>query len=206
MSKKEESGFEKKIINEAKRKYGKDIESWKKNLDEAINENYNYLKKYPKKSGTKLDSVKLLLRYGLILLEDRIYKEDFEKGRDIYYYMKDTLSKKEGKIVLSKEVEEFKQALALRGGVLVEKSHLKQDYGHKDSEILRYYDQHVGNRAVGLEKSITLVSLLSMVLGIFMGYPALTGNAIANTLSGSLDYGAILFIVGLIGVYLANKR
>lgn len=206
MIKEEEADFNKNVIREAKKIYGKDIESWKKNLEQAINESYTYLKKYPKKPSTKPESVKLLLKYGLILLEDKIYQEDFEKGREIYYYMKETLSKKEGKIILSKEVNEYKQALALRGGVLVEKSHLKQDYGHKDSEILRYYDQHIGNSPVGLEKSITVVSLLSMISGIAIGYPALTGNIIAETVNTSLGYGAILLVAGLLGVFLANKN
>jgi hypothetical protein len=206
MAKKEELVFSKRVVQEAKKRYGDAIESWKRNLDDAIITSYDYMKKYPKNSGKKFDSVKLLLEDGLALLEDRTYKEKFSEGREIFYHMKEAISKKESKVILSKDIDKYRKDLALRGGVLVEKSHLKQDYGNKDSEIVRYYDKHVGNVAVGLEKSITIVSGLSMILGIVLGYPALTGNAIANTLSGSFGYGAILFMVGLIGLFLSNRN
>ncbi len=201
-----EIAFNKKVIREAKKRHGDEIESWKKDLEEAIITSYNFIKKYPKKSEKKFESVKLLLEDGLALLEDRTYKENFSEGREIFYYMKEAISKKESKVVLSKEIDKYRKNLALRGGVLVEKSHLKQDYGNKDSDIVRYYDKHVGNIAVGLEKSITAVSALSMALGIALGYPALTGNAIANTFAGSFSYGAILFMVGLLGVFLSNRN
>lgn len=58
----------------------------------------------------------------------------------------------------------------------------------------------------GLEKAITVISLGSMVLGVAIGYPALTGNAIADVVPGSLVHGAALFFVGLVGVFLANKK
>lgn len=206
MVKKEETSFNKRIIQEAKKRHGNAVDSWKKNLEEAITTSYNYLRKYPKNPEKKFESVKLLLKDGLALLEDRTYTENFSEGREIFYYMKDAISKKESKMILSKEIDKYRQDLALRGGLLVEKSHFKMDFGEKDSEILRYYDKHFGNRAPFLEKSITVVSLLSIILGISIGYPALTGNLIAETVKGSLGYGAILFFVGLLGVFLANKR
>ncbi|GEM_PF-1465721 len=58
----------------------------------------------------------------------------------------------------------------------------------------------------GLEKTITVISLGSMIFGIAIGYPALTGNAIADVVPGSLVHGAALFFVGLVGVFLANKK
>jgi len=206
MEKKEEKAFNKRFIQEAKKRHGDAIDSWRKNLEEAIITSYNYIKKYPKNPEKKFESVKLLLKDGLALLEDRTYKEKFSEGREIFYYMKEAISKKESKVILSNEIDKYKQDLALRGGVLVEKSHLKQDYGHKDSEILRYYDQHFGNSSPGLEKSITIVSLISMILGISIGYPSLTGNLIGESINGSMGYGAILFFVGILGVFLANKK
>jgi hypothetical protein len=206
MIKKEETSFNRRIIQEAKRRHGDVVESWKRNLEDAIITSYDYIKKYPKNSEKKFESVKLLWKEGLALLEDRTYKEKFSEGREIFYYMKEVISKKESKVILSNELDKCRQDLALRGGLLVEKSHFKMDFGEKDSEILRYYDQHLGNRAPVLEKSITAVSFLSILLGISIGYPALTGNLIAETIRGSLGYGAILFFVGLLGVFLANKR
>lgn len=206
MAKKEETSFNKKVIQEAKKRHGDTIDSWKKNLEEAINTSYDYLKRYPKNSEKKFESVKLLLKDGLALLEDRTYRENFSEGRKIFYYMKDAISKKESKAILSNEIDKYRQDLALRGGLLVEKSHFKMDFGEGDAEIVRYYDKHIGNRSPVLEKSVTMVSLLSILLGMFIGYPALTGNLIAETVRGSLGYGAILFFVGLLGVFLANKR
>lgn len=206
MIKKEETVFNKRNIQEAKKRHGNAIESWKRNLEDAINTSYNYIKKYPKKSEKKFESVKLLLKDGLALLEDRTYNEKFSEGREIFYYMKEVISKKESKVVLSEERDKYQQDLALRGGLLVEKSHFKQDFGEGDAEIVRYYDKHFGKRAPVLEKSITIVSLLSIILGISMGYPALTGNVIANNINNSIGYGAILFLIGIIGVFLANKK
>ncbi len=58
----------------------------------------------------------------------------------------------------------------------------------------------------GLEKAITVISLGSMVFGVAIGYPALTGNAIADVVPASFVHGAALFFVGLVGVFLANKK
>ena len=171
-----------------------------------LNMYYNHIKKYPNSSEKKFESVKLLLKDGLALLEDRTYKENFSEGREIFYYMKDAIAKKESKAILSNEIDKYRQDLALRGGLLAEKAHLKMDFVDGDAKILHYYDKYFGNRSPILEKSITMVSLLSILLGIFIGYPALTGNLIAETVNGSLAYGAILFFVGLLGVFLANKR
>jgi hypothetical protein len=57
-----------------------------------------------------------------------------------------------------------------------------------------------------IEKAITVVSLLSIVLGIVIGYPALTGNLIAESVNGSVPVGSALFLLGLLGVFLANKK
>lgn len=62
------------------------------------------------------------------------------------------------------------------------------------------------DKSSGIEKAITIVSLGSMVFGIAIGYPALTGNAIADVVPASLVHGAALFFVGLVGVFLANKK
>src|SRR5574344_283022 len=104
MVKKEETSFNKRIIQEAKKRHGNAVDSWKKNLEEAITTSYNYLRKYPKNPEKKFESVKLLLKDGLALLEDRTYTENFSEGREIFYYMKDAISKKESKMILSKEI------------------------------------------------------------------------------------------------------
>lgn len=206
MTKKEEITVNKKTIQEAKRRHGNAIDSWKKNLEEAITTSYDYLKKYPKNSEKKFESVKLLLKDGLALLEDRTYNEKFSEGREIFHYMKEAISKKESKVILSNEIEKYRQDLALRGGLLIEKSHFRMDFGEKDSEILRYYDKHFGNISPSLEKSIAVVSLISIASGLLIGSPALTGNAIAQTTNASLGYGAILIIAGILGLFIAKEK
>ena len=78
-------------------------------------------------------------------------------------------------------------------------------------ELIRYYGEQFSeeeilngsNKSSGLEKAITVVSLGSMVLGMAIGYPALTGNAIADVVKGSVGYGAALFFLGLFGVFIS---
>jgi hypothetical protein len=62
------------------------------------------------------------------------------------------------------------------------------------------------DKSSGLEKAITLISLGSMVLGIAIGYPALTGNVIAENVENFALSGVSLFLLGLLGVFLANKK
>ncbi len=63
-----------------------------------------------------------------------------------------------------------------------------------------------GAGSSGLEKAVTAISLLSIILGVAIGYPSLTGNVIAETIPGSFKHGALLFLIGLTGVFVANKK
>ncbi len=206
MAKKSATTSKKKNNLEVNRNYFSSIESWKNDLENAINTSYNYLQKYPDSQDKEFNSVKLLLKKGLAMLENKTYEEKFSDGRKIFYYMKDVISKKESKTVLSKEIKKYQQDLALRGGLLIEKSHLNQDYGKGDAEILRYYDKHFGTLPDILEKPIAKVSILSIIAGTIIGVPTLTGNAIAGIPSTSAVYGAILLISGILGLFLAKKR
>lgn len=59
-----------------------------------------------------------------------------------------------------------------------------------------------------LEKTLGLFSVGSIAMSIFMGYNRITGNVIA---SGS-DYnllsigGVVLFVMGVLGVFLVSKK
>jgi hypothetical protein len=102
------------------------------------------------------------------------------------------------------EIEKYQKALARRGYKLVGKLHKKHIYDSQNEEILEYCEKHPGNK--GLEKAITVVSLLSVVLGIAIGYPILTGDVVAQNVKNSAISGAALFVLGLLGVFLANKK
>jgi hypothetical protein len=66
--------------------------------------------------------------------------------------------------------------------------------------------EHSKNKPSGLEKAITVISMLSIVLGIAIGYPSLTGNVVAEHIKGSITAGALLFVLGILGVFLTNKK
>lgn len=57
-----------------------------------------------------------------------------------------------------------------------------------------------------LEKYLTFLSLGAIIAGIVLGYPALTGNVVAENSGRFMGAGASLFILGLIGIFLANKK
>ncbi len=157
--------------------------------------------------------------YALSLLNNQISDSTSQKyngGIFAAYNMFDTIESsfdspgiKEGikKGDISKDlINKYKKALARRGERLVKAAYQKNIYNEKNEKILKYCNEVLGSHPSGLEKTITVVSALSIVLGIAIGYPSLTGNVIAGTLKGSLGYGAILFGLGLVGVFLANKK
>jgi hypothetical protein len=59
----------------------------------------------------------------------------------------------------------------------------------------------------GLEKSLAVVSLGSILAGIFLLTPNLTGNVVGNLTRNSTNiFGGLLFILGLVGTFLIIKR
>jgi len=62
------------------------------------------------------------------------------------------------------------------------------------------------NKSSGLEKATTVVSLIAIIGGMAIGYPALTGNVIAENVKNSITAGSMLFVLGLLGVFIANKK
>jgi hypothetical protein len=57
-----------------------------------------------------------------------------------------------------------------------------------------------------INKVTTVVSLLMVLSGMAFWYPALTGNAIAASSKGFIGYGFLLFFIGLLGVFLSNRK
>jgi hypothetical protein len=111
------------------------------------------------------------------------------------------------KIIPQDKVGKYQEALARRGFRLVDKSTKSENYSEDNEIILKYCKKHLEKKeSSGLEKAITVISMFSIVLGISIGYPALTGNAIADVIPSSLVHGAALFLLGLLGVFLANKK
>ena len=62
------------------------------------------------------------------------------------------------------------------------------------------------NKSPKLEKAITIVSLLMIVGGIAFWYPSMTGNVVAENSKIFSVSGLLLFVLGLLGVFLANKN
>jgi len=181
----------KEIIRDA-RKFSKNPQRWVENLNIII------------KTGLrpdKLEHLKKYLSYGLVLLNDDIQKGNIKEGYEIFDYLKDTLEKK----VPEKEFEEYRKSLAERAWHLERKAHQQKEINPKNASLLMYYDEHCGAQSA-LEKTITLVSLGAIIVGVAIGYPALTGNIIAEDVKNSLTAGALLFILGLLGVFASNKK
>jgi len=153
-----------------------------------------------------------ILNIKLRSLDESVRKGDFEEGREIFDYLRLKLKTS----TPSEKVKEYRKILAEKGYNLVQEAHKqgKKGYSPKNAEIIQYYGEQFSEEEIlkgtkyssGLEKVITVVSLCSMVLGIAIGYPALTGNAIADVVQGSVRYGGALFFLGLLGVFLANKK
>jgi hypothetical protein len=153
-----------------------------------------------------------LLNKKLKSLDESIGKGNFEEGREIFDYLRLKLKTSSP----SEEVKQYRKILAEKGYNLVHEAHKqgKKGYSPKNAEIINYYGEQFSeeeilsgkNNSSGLEKTITAVSLGSIFLGIAIGYPALTGNAIADVVKGSVGYGAALFFLGLLGVFIANKK
>lgn len=89
---------------------------------------------------------------------------------------------------------------------------------HPSNENIRYMKEILnsskaiegkleGKPSSGLEKSLSVVSIGSIIAGIFFLSPNLTGNVIGNlTRSSSNILGIGLFILGIIGVFFTLKR
>jgi len=145
--------------------------------------------------------------YALSMLDESLKQESFTTADNYFNSIKDKLNKSEG---LSKdEIGKYENALAKRGYRLVDRLNKKHIYDSETEKILKYCEKHLEKKSSdspGLEKAITVVSLLSVALGIAIGYPALTGNVVAENIKGYMNMGAILFVLGLIGAFIANKK
>jgi len=63
------------------------------------------------------------------------------------------------------------------------------------------------NGKSGLEKSLTVLSIGSVLAGIFFLSPNLTGNVIGNvTKSSGNIFGGILFILGIVGAFFTLRK
>jgi len=56
-----------------------------------------------------------------------------------------------------------------------------------------------------LEKAITILSIGSIVAGLFLGHYGITGNVIAEKSPRFFGAGMSLFLLGLFGVWIANR-
>jgi len=142
--------------------------------------------------------------YALSMLDESLKQESFNTADKYFNSIKDRLDKGEG---LSKdEIGKYENALAKRGYRLVDRLNKKHIYDSETEKILKYCEKHLENKSSGLEKTLTVISSLIIITGIAIGYPVLTGNVIAENLKVLSVSGALLFILGLLGVFIANKK
>ncbi len=57
-----------------------------------------------------------------------------------------------------------------------------------------------------IEKAIIFVSLASIIAGISLGYPSITGNIVKENSGRYIGAGVSLFILGIIGVFIVSKK
>jgi len=131
------------------------------------------------------------------------------RASDIYCNLQDDNSKnfsytKEEKLkyldILNKRIE--------RGIKYLEK-HPSKVNAEKMEDILKISERiesDLKKSSSGLEKATTVVSLIAIIGGMAIGYPALTGNVIAENVKNSITAGSMLFVLGLLGVFIANKK
>jgi len=152
---------------------------------------YGIARKIDTPSSSRGDSVEIReekYTFGLASMDEKIRSGDLRDAYFTFLNLQKILDKEQ--IMPKDKVEKYQEALAKRG-----------------SRLMKYCKKHLKkNNSSGLEKAITIISLGSMIFGIAIGYPALTGNAIADVVSGSVIHGAALFFLGLLGVFLANKK
>jgi hypothetical protein len=64
-----------------------------------------------------------------------------------------------------------------------------------------------GNKKTGLEKSLAVLSIGSILAGIFFLSPNLTGNVIGNITNNSSNiFGGVLFILGIVGAFFTLRK
>ena len=169
---------------------------------------YGIARKIDTPSSSRGDSVEIReekYTFGLASMDEKIRSGDLREAYFTFLNLQKRLDQEQ--IMPKDKVEKYQEALARRGSRLITKSNKSENYFEDNKVILKYCKKHLKkNKSSGLEKAITIISLGSMILGVAIGYPALTGNAIADVVSGSLIHGAALFFLGLLGVFLANKK
>ncbi len=142
---------------------------------------------------------------GLALIDKNLKENNLGKSLEIFNDMKNVLVDERSGLFID-DISKYQKALVKSGEKIVRKSNKIGKGNHSYNEVMKYIEKHSPKPASSLEKTITAISLGSVVLGIAIGYPALTGNVIAETIPGSFKHGALLFLIGLTGIFLANKK
>jgi hypothetical protein len=127
-------------------------------------------------------------------------------ARQEYSYNKRLLRKGHALLRKSHKPHHYNPALEKRGNELLKGARQKLPYNEQDDDILRFSNKYLTHRSSGLEKAITVISLGAVIIGMAIGYPALTGNVVAENVKNSIISGSMLFVLGLLGVFVANKK
>lgn len=142
---------------------------------------------------------------GLALIDKNLKENNMGKSLEIFNDMRNILEDERSGLFID-DISKYQKALVKSGEKIIRKSHKIGKGNNSYNEVIKYIERHSTKPASSLEKTITAVSLSSVILGVAIGYPALTGNVIAETIPGSLKHGALLFLIGLVGIFLANKK
>jgi hypothetical protein len=171
----------------------RDIIEWSEELDSKG------LKPYFKANlGNQKETV---YTAALSALDREIKENNFEEAYGIFEGIKEKLSEEK-----QDKFKRYEEALAKRGERL-RKRYEKQNKEAPSFEnnILEYSEEH-SQGISGLEKAVNLLSLGAIVVSLFLGYGGITGNIIVENTGKFYGIGAIIFVLGILGILISNKR
>jgi len=144
---------------------------------------------------------------ALAILNDMIQKKDYLSAYKAFEKIKYTLEQEKN---LPEETKtKYEESLKLRGYRLTSKT---PENGDKDlanyrKKTLDYIEKD--SKPSGLEKTltsaITFLSLGAIIAGMFLGYWNVTGNVVSEDSGRFMGAGMSLFLLGLLGVWIANR-
>jgi len=178
-----------------------------------------YIKDESKPIGNNLTEKEAKNYYDTVFSEslsafnESLLKGDFDFAKmiakELNYFTKDS---KLNKVYAQGEKEKFVDGIDRRieRGVKYLKKHPSRGSLEEMKEILKYrnsIETNLNNKRTGLEKSLAVLSIGSILAGIFLLSPNLTGNIIGNVAKSSGNIlGGVLFILGIVGAFFTLRK
>jgi len=168
----------------------------------GIQKTINYGNTYRKKQITKYSNI-----------DSRV--TEFGESFDNIKKLESILShrrflKKHG--ISSSEIKKYEETFKKRVGRVLNNAvefAINKETQEITEQMLKYAKKEglINYKPRGLEKTLGIVSIASVLAGIFLLSPNLTGNVVGNlTMNSTNIFGGLLFILGLTGTFLTLKR